>query len=319
MKVASREAAPSAPASGRTDDLSRSHLGIVVSVLVAAGLAAGLSWVLTEAWVHTSTLSAQFVDRADYAVVAGLVTLQLMTWSVLATLSVWWQAPRREGRSVVATLARIAGIAVGLGIAFWVLPNVLPLHHYSLLPSQWDRRVKVVGALGAVACAVVVDGLIDLVRAAHDLDATSAAAPAAYRAISSELRRSLMVLGVFLTLVVIVSGAKLNAGNNFIFKTGDPVVPNAYLLVEGAFYAALLLALYLPAHGLIRAKGGEIADAVAGAHPADDPLDQLERVERARDAVGLTQTTRTQLEHGIVLLAPLLTAAITTFVTHGAS
>ena len=301
------------------DDLQLTQPRVVISVLVAAFVAAGMGLVLTEAGVRGSPVSVAFADGNDYTVVASLVTLQLVVWSVLGTLSWWTQAPRRRGRTTRQVAGRIALIMVGIGAAFIVMRFVTPLHRYATLPSGWDVRIVVVSAIGGLACAVVVDGLVDLVGAAEALEPGSSASSAeAFRQITRELRRSLNVLGVFLTMVVIVSGAKLTAQNDFRAVTGDPAVPNAYLLVQGAYYAGLLLLLYLPVHALIHAKGDKIANAIADADRQSDPLDQLERAQRARDALGLTQTTRAQLESGSVLLAPLLTAAITTFVTHTA-
>ncbi len=86
------------------------------------------------------------------------------------------------------------------------------------------------------------------------------------------------------------------------------------MLLYGALFAVGLAFLYAPAHYTMQRLGWDLVDAVSELPPLSDPsfLATLDRRERLAAFLKLKASPRETLEEGAVLLAPLITAIVST-------
>ena len=124
-------------------------------------------------------------------------------------------------------------------------------------------------------------------------------------------RQALVSLGTSFSALMVASAAKARANDTFPGYRGS--FPSSYLLTMSLFYVLILLAFYLPAQAALRKHGTEMAEALAGKQHGDDSaIGYHDALAKWRTALGIDVEIRTELERGIVLLSPLLSAAAST-------
>jgi hypothetical protein len=124
----------------------------------------------------------------------------------------------------------------------------------------------------------------------------------------AELRRLLVLLGAFLTLLVVTTGLRRKA---FVALDPDKAIPPESVLLYGLVYAVLLGVFYGVAAAAIDAKGEQLLDEFA---PLPDRLaaDAVERLGRRTALAGLTGRGGTwqSFQTTVIITAPLLTALV---------
>jgi hypothetical protein len=181
-----------------------------------------------------------------------------------------------------------------------------------LAGQQWKNvLLHLVGAVAILPLLIIVKQ-IEL-----DADDDAAWSPGAHTiARISRLRRSLHIataaLGAIVALAVIGTGALRDA----VAAADVEPVPDTLVLVYGAWYTAVVAAIYLPAFGAIERRATRMLDEVARL-PDPDPATAetfSERVAfRAEVAqqLGLGGNARQNLEGLVVVMSPLIGAVLT--------
>lgn len=296
---------------------------------LAAGIA--LALVVVRVGVRQTVGSRAFVDQPEYAVWGGLVFLLVTAGAVLGVVSMWWAAEIRSlppndtlplWRIVLAWL----GAAVAVAALLQAQGAAMPLDYQRGYPDAMALRIMLTGALGSLVIAVPITALLGLSRAVAAIDPTAADAAGRFSSLWSRQRELLGAVSAVLVLNVLTTAAKLELNNNFTPPDGPPLpeVPVTYVLVAGTIYASILLVVYLPNYFTARRAGEALAQVFsaissdeneASGRQASGPeawLAMDERRQRYRSALGLAEGTRQHLERNVVLLAPLLTALLTT-------
>lgn len=263
--------------------------------------------------------SELFVHSSGFAVWAVVIGAQTAYWAVVSgplwveLTAVWRQGS--PGRS--STLA----LAVTLILILVVFPTVSivarapwPLWGH----SGKIRALTIIGGLAVgvpalMGIALVQQQVNDQVAGPVDKDDV----PAALRA-RSQILRFLSVAGAVIGLAVLAAGALREATVPPGLVLADDFPAEAVLLY-GAFFTGLLLLVYVPAHLALRRLGTRIRDTYfpLSQMPAPDDdafrgwLDQRTHLETV---LQLNVTPSQQLLASLFILAPLISAVLTSFV-----
>ncbi len=124
----------------------------------------------------------------------------------------------------------------------------------------------------------------------------------------AELRRLLVLLGAFLTLLVVTTGMRRQA---FVALDAKKAIPPEAVLLYGLVFAVMLGLFYAVAAAAIDARGEQLLDEFA---PLPDPLaaDAVERLGRRTALAALTGRGGTwqSFQTTVIIAAPLLTALV---------
>jgi hypothetical protein len=119
-----------------------------------------------------------------------------------------------------------------------------------------------------------------------------------------------------LAINVLATAAKFRMNNHFEVPKNSkvpnlPDVPSTYVLVIGAVYGAVILAVYLPVFLTTRQAGDQLAAKFANTSAADTAeawLTASAERDKYRSALGVAEGLREHLERTTGILAPLITA-----------
>lgn len=284
---------------------------ITVVVLAVAGAGGGFLLLLFNA--RSTTVSERFVESSGFATWAAVIAAQSAVWTVV-TVPLW--------REVISSYR-----ATAPSPSIWVIPALIVvalglLASYS--PSRgtdWPlagHQVKVwilttAAALGVGLPAIFGICLVqDRVRRHQPENLTTTDVDLAVSA-RAQTRRFLGVAGAVIGLAVLASGAlRLATVTEFMTEVDFPA---AGVLLYGAFFTALLLLVYVPAHLSLRRLCLDIRESffpVADMPPPTSSEFGSWMDARARlDA--LTQvnlTTAQQLQASLFILAPLISGVL---------
>jgi hypothetical protein len=131
------------------------------------------------------------------------------------------------------------------------------------------------------------------------------------------LQRLLAVGGAIFGLTTLQTGSLLSLEHSLNTEFGER--PPQYVLIYGAFGSLLILAIYVPGWKSLQRYRARLAD---GLFPMTDLKDGAEVLEAAssrhklQDIVGLSSNVFTDMQSGVVTLAPLLAGIAATFLPH---
>jgi hypothetical protein len=284
-----------------------------------AGIAVGL--VIVRVGVHETAASRAYVEQPEYAVWAGLTLLTFSVGAVLGVVSLYWaieiraQPPNDDFPRWQVVVAGL-GVAIALVAVLQAQGAAMALDYPRSYPDAQHLRVIGFVVLAAPFVAVPTVALWGLSRAAAAIDAAADNAIERFSWLWSRQRQLLGVLSTQLTLSMLTTAAKFQAKNSFTPPDGPPLpeATTTFLLVVGAGYGAILVAIYLPPHYATRRSGEALSRALCPMPSGKSPETQLathEKRKRYQAALGLDESTRQHLERNAVLLAPLLTALVT--------
>lgn len=249
--------------------------------------------------------------------------LQVTVGAAFAVVSLWWAAeiralPPNDQLALWQIVVAWLGAAVAMIGVLYAGNLAMPLGYARSYPDALQTRIAVLVVLAALFLAVPVVGLWGLSRAAAVIDPVDSAIER-FSLLWSRQRDFLGVLGTLLVLVMLATAAKYHANNSFRPPDGPalPEVPATYILVTGAITGAILLLVYLPPYYATRRAGEALTKALCAVPVGEQGSPEAwlamdEERQRYRAAMGLAEGTRQHLERNAVLLAPLITALITT-------
>lgn len=248
-----------------------------------------------------------------------VVTASVVVWIVLGVLGArMLRDPQTvpDATSWRRIVSRASGYfaAVYGAVAFpLVFMGLTGLGNTTILAGQQWKNV-VLHLAGAVA---ILPLLILIKQIELHADDDAAWAPGAHTIAGiSRLRRSLHIataaLGAIVALAVIGTGALRDA----VVAAGVEAVPDTLVLVYGAWYTAVVAAIYLPAFWAIERRATCMLNEVAQLPDPDAATAQTfsERVAfRAEVAqqLGLDGNARQNLEGLVVVMSPLIGAVLT--------
>jgi hypothetical protein len=290
--------------------------GGCVSVAVALGL------VVVRVGVTSTPESRGYTAQPFYAIWSGLVLLQVVVWAIIGAASTWWwrliractPADVRPPRVLFRDWA-LTSLALAVGLLAPTLAMQLPYERS--YPDNLDLRVACLGAFAAMTMSVPIVALAAIRRVASRMSTDYTPDLAEFRFLWQAQRILLGALGMGLAANVLATAAKIQANNAFNPAEGPalPDVPSAYVIVLGALYGAILLIAYLPAHVTTRHVGEQLTATLAGTPAATTPEDWLASAQRQHQfatLLGLDEGIWERIQRAAGLLAPLLTALVTT-------
>jgi hypothetical protein len=126
----------------------------------------------------------------------------------------------------------------------------------------------------------------------------------------SHLRRFLTALGGVVGLAVLSAGALQRA-----IEAGDPdtTFTSDLVIAYGALLTGLLLSLYLPAHLSIERRASRLRDELNKPSDSTDTGSWLKKRQELNGVMEIKGISMDSLEQAILILAPLLSAAVGTF------
>jgi len=248
-----------------------------------------------------------------------VVTASVVVWIVLGVFGArmlrdpetvpdvtsWRQIVRRARGNFAAVYGAVAFPLVFMGLT--------GLENTTILTGQQWKNV-VLHLAGAVAILPLLILVKQIELHADDDAAWSPGAHAIGRI--SRLRRALHIataaLGAIVALAVVGTGALRDA----VAAAGVEPVPDTLVLVYGAWYTAVVAAIYIPAFWAIERRATRMLDEVAQLPDPDPETAQTfsERVAfRAEVAqqLGLDGNARQNLEGLVVVMSPLIGAVLT--------
>ena len=284
---------------------------ITVVVLAVAGAVGGVLLLLVDA--DSTQRSREFVESAGFGPWAAVIAAQSAVWAVV-TVPLW--------REVISSYR-----ATAPSPSIWVIPALIVvalglLARYSpSVGADWPlagHQVKVwilttAAALGVGLPAIFGICLVqDQVRRHQPENLTTGDVDLAVSA-RAQTRRFLGVAGAVIGLAVLASGALRLATVTEFMEEAD--FPAAGVLLYGAFFTALLLLVYVPAHLSLRRLCLDIRESYFPV--ADMPAPTSSEFASWTDARArldtLTQvnvTTAQQLQASLFILAPLISGVL---------
>jgi hypothetical protein len=126
-----------------------------------------------------------------------------------------------------------------------------------------------------------------------------------------DAKRSVFILGGFLTLIVVTTGARRRA---VLALNPEASFPVEYVLLYGLVFAGVLGSTYWLASAALDRRVSHLVDQYASIPSPDLSDDQLsaavERRARVAQLLSSGESTWTTLQTGIVILGPLITGII---------
>lgn len=297
---------------------------VVGSVAVIA-LALGLAVVCIHWHVDDSPESKAYVSQPLYGVWGGLLLLQMAVAAGLGLASAgWWRElrtltppPGPQGRwnAVGQWGAAVVVLALALMTPAFAMPDGYPRSY----PDHQLWRVVAMGAFVVAAMALTTAALFRIRVVARSLPEGAGEAAERLRFLWGRQRQLLGALAAMLAVNVLATAVKYQMNNDFSVPEGLsraddlPDLPATYVLVVGAVYGAVILAVYLPAYLSTREAGEALAADFAGTGRAASGAEWLaatEERDRYRVALGVAEGLREHLERTAGILAPLITALV---------
>lgn len=263
-------------------------------------------------------LSEDFVHTSGFAVWAVVIGAQTAYWAVVSgslwvgLTAVWRQGS--PGRSSTLALA----VTLILILVVFPLVSIVARAPWPLWGHSGKiRTLTIIGGLAVgvpalMGIALVQQQVNDQVAGPVDKDDV----PAALQA-RSQILRFLSVAGAVIGLAVLAAGALRKATvPGFV---PDDRFPAEAVVLYGAFFTGLLLLVYVPAHLALRRLGTRIRDAYFPLSEMPAPDDDafrgwLDKRTNLETVLQLNVTPSQQLLASLFILAPLISAVLTSFV-----
>lgn len=301
---------------GRLDRTPPWQHPVGVLVLGLGGFLAGVGLLLIGA--PQTERSEDFVRSAGFAPWATVIGAQTAFWLLVAgplwsdVVSAWRRA--RIGRSATAALA-------GALIVILVVFPMLSLAREIPWPL-WGHQLKVrlLTLVGGLLVGVPALSGIALVqqrvrrRETEPIDADDVRFEVEAR---SEILRYLVVAGAVIGLAALSAGALRKATVPTFVR--EDRFPAEGILLYGAFFTGLLLLVYVPAHLALKGLGVKVRDhyfPISGMpDPSSDSLrGWVDKRATLETLLQLNVTPLQQLQTSLFILAPLLSAILTSLV-----
>jgi hypothetical protein len=265
-----------------------------------------------------TTQSDKFVHTTGFAVWAASIGVQTAYWAVIAgplwvdLAAAWRQA--QPGRSAMLTLAGALVLILIVFPSFSLAGQVSwPLWGQGMK----TRALTIIGGL-----VVGVPALSGIVLVQRDVSGREAGqigrddVSAALQA-RSKILRFLSIAGVVIGLAVLAAGALRKATVPGFVADSD--FPQEGILLYGAFFTGLLLLVYVPAHLALKRLGMQIRDhyfplSQMPAPDSDSFKGWLDKRTTLETLLQLNVTPSQQLQASLFILAPLISAVITSLV-----
>jgi hypothetical protein len=285
--------------------------------VVLAVLGFVLGYALVTVGANRTLGSREFKELAEFQVWRLLLAGNFGVWFAAFPIEVKWF---RRARHIVdrdhSTFGKALGILM-LTLVLVVIALVLGAGE-SLLPLDDGRiRLVVVQCVGIFAAAPAALGLLTIglgVRAhSKHWDLPTRENVNTVLELRRYLRRFLGILGGFIGLAILATGALRNAeaavGIEFLSES---------VILYGALFTALVAAYYVPAFSAVENLAMRIRDHAfriptigEGHSTAAEAVDQLNDREVYGRALQLGGTARGNLESILLVFTPLLTSMIT--------
>lgn len=195
---------------------------------------------------------------------------------------------------------------VALALATGVATRLLDSFELGPIEGIGQEFVSVVVAVVILATLPTVAGALaigEIVRRCDDQP--SSCSWEHLRQIGRTLRWHAWVLGLILTVGVLTTAARWSAVDNL---PGGANIPSAGLMIYGAIFAAAMAAIYVPVHNAwLQLVDQRTVAEVGGDRFAPGTATRLTEL---RQLVGAEESTAQRIEASLVLLTPLLGAAI---------
>jgi hypothetical protein len=266
--------------------------------------------------------SAAYTREPLYGVWGGLLLLQMGVAAALGLASLsWWRElrhlqapppPQSRSHAIRDWLVAVVALGLVLLVPAYAMPDSYPRSY----PDHQRWRVLAMAAYAVAAMGVTSAALVRLRAVAQDLPALAVGAAERFRFLWGRQRQLLGALAAMLAINVLATAAKYQMNNDFEVPAGStvkelPDLPATYVLVVGAIYGVVILAVYLPVYLATRKAGEQLATRLAGVELATDGESWFAahaNRERYRSALGVAEGTREHLERATGLLAPLIAA-----------
>jgi hypothetical protein len=289
--------------------------------LVGAAAAVGLTFG-DKLWSDWSAEAQRFAGQPESLLWFGAVVLQFVLWVTLQA-PMWSMAQRvkageRWAQSsvglviVCATVAGVVYVASTLELAY-------PLPHHEL-------KLLILTPFGLLAVVPGVLTIWRVQRLAGALEADVGTAGwekrvggerhpvKALRDLRDRLDSSLFLLGLILGAAVVSAALfrlAIIAWYPPVAEGEDPVIAKAYVIIYGAAFSVLLIALYSVARARVVAVCRKAVDALV---PIDqdstDVGDRLDKRAKLEKELKLDIPLGTSLNAGIGILAPIATSLL---------
>lgn len=280
----------------------------------AIGFAFGIGLLLFD--VNATEASSLFIQTSEFAVWLVLICVSCVVmfttpFILFDDLRKLWQ----NGRSHYLDL----GISIFLVTLLYLIPVLFsrgsagpaitfPLAHH-------NQKINILYGLGffstllpaTLAIWLIRQALLDEFQAGK-IDTISVRRFNYYR---DRLQRSIMILGILVSLVTLDTGALRSA----VIASGNATpeqFPVIAVLIYGAYFTILLIFLYLPAYNTCRDAGREIREAYVPFPGPDDPdWDKaLARRKALDEALQIQLSAKENLQTSVLILAPMLSGII---------
>lgn len=282
----------------------------------AAGFLLGIGLLLLGA--GRSDLSDDFVHTTGFAVWAATIGVQAAYWAV--TVGPLWADLKDLWRRAASVRLAILALAVTLVLILMVLPYFSSAAQIDW--PLWGHSVKTRTLTIIAGITVGVPALLGIALAQRELSELESGAVAQddiAAAIQARTRilRFLSIAGAVIGLAVLAAGALRKATvPRFV---ADDSFPQEGVVLYGAFFTGLLLLVYAPAHVALRRFGARIRDHYFPLSRMPTPESDafrgwLDRRTALESILQLNVSPSQQLQASLFILAPLLSAVITTLV-----
>jgi uncharacterized membrane protein YagU involved in acid resistance len=262
--------------------------------------------------------SKAFVESTGFAVWAATIGVQTAFWVIVA-------GPLWAGLATVwrrAKLGRPATVAIAAALILILI--VFPLFSQAgEIPwPLWGHhsKTRALTIIGGLLVGVPALSGIALVqqqvrrRETEPIDDEDVRTALEAR---TEMLRFLSVAGAVIGLAVLAAGALRKATVPTFVREGD--FPQEGVLLYGAFFTGLLLLVYVPSHLALRALGLKIREHYFPLSQMPDPdadsfKGWLDKRTSLETLLQLNITPSQQLQTSLFILAPLLSAVITSLI-----
>jgi hypothetical protein len=305
----------------RLSDPSGPQLWGLVGVLGLAG--ALVAYKILNVDTGSAQRTKDYLDLAETKVHFGLLAGQVAFWFIFGPLLVVWRMRVAHIWSIKLRWQWAWTIGGALALAALIfVPLAVQAGGKSYAPiPDYGWRLGGVYALGLIMImlpALFLLATIDAGARDDHPDPTDPAYITEYFELRMMLRRVLVVLGVAVSAIVITTGAYLNALHTFSDKHNNTldVPPHESLIAYGSIFVVLLVAMFLPVYTHVRERGEEVVRAKANlkADLEGQALHEALALQTSlRGDLGLNEDLRQVFERSALVLSPLLSAVLSTF------
>jgi hypothetical protein len=287
-----------------------------VLLLGLGGFLAGIGLLLLGGF--QTDRSKAFVESTGFAVWATTIGVQTAFWVIVAGplwagLATVWRRTRLGRSAMVAIAAALVLILIVFPLFSLAAEIPWPLGGHQLK----TRALTIIGGLLVGVPALSGIALVqEQVRRRETEPIDNEDLRVALEA-RTEMLRFLYVAGAVIGLAVLAAGALRKATVPAFVPEGD--FPQEGVLLYGAFFTGLLLLVYVPAHLALKRLGLKIRDHYFPLFRMPEPdadsfKSWLDKRTTLETLLQLNVTPSQQLQTSLFILAPLLSAVVTSLI-----